>query len=97
MIDINLIRTNPDLVKENIKKKFQDHKIEYVDKILDLDKKIRALKQEGDNLRSTRNSLSSQIGVLMRDKNIEKANEIKSQVVKNNDRIISRIISYHVT
>lgn len=88
MIDINLIRTNPDLVKENIKKKFQDHKIEYVDKVIDLDKKIRALKQEGDNLRSTRNSLSSQIGVLMREKNIEKANEIKSQVVKNNERII---------
>lgn len=88
MIDINLIRTNPDLVKENIKKKFQDHKIEYVDKVIDLDKKIRALKQEGDNLRSTRNSLSGQIGVLMREKNIEKANEIKSQVVKNNERII---------
>ena len=45
MIDINLIRTNPELVKENIKKKFQDHKLEYVDKDLDLDKKVRALKR----------------------------------------------------
>ena len=88
MIDINLIRTNPELVKENIRKKFQDHKLEYVDKVLDLDKKIRLLKQEGDNLRSSRNTLSSQIGVLMKEKNIEKANEIKSQVVKNNARII---------
>ncbi len=88
MIDINLIRTNPELVKENIRKKFQDHKLEYVDKVLDLDKKIRLLKQEGDNLRSSRNTLSSQIGILMKEKNIEKANEIKSQVVKNNARII---------
>ncbi len=87
MIDINLIRNNPELVKENIKKKFQDHKLEYVDKVLTLDKQLRLLKQEGDNLRSSRNSLSSQIGILMREKNIEKANEIKAQVVKNNERI----------
>ena len=87
MIDINLIRNNLELVKENIKKKFQDHKLEYVDKVLTLDKQLRLLKQEGDNLRSSRNSLSSQIGILMREKNIEKANEIKAQVVKNNERI----------
>ena len=88
MIDINIIRNNPELVKENIKKKFQDHKVDYVDEVLVLDKKIRALKQEGDNLRSMRNTLSSQIGALMREKKIEEANEIKAQVVKNNDRII---------
>ena len=87
MIDINLIRNNPELVKENIKKKFQNHKLEYVDKVLTLDKQIRVLKQEGDNLRSSRNSLSSQIGLLMKEKNIDKANEIKAQVVKNNERI----------
>ena len=87
MIDINLIRTNPSLVKENIKKKFQDHKLEYVDKVLVLDEKIRNLKKEGDSLRASRNSLSSQIGVLMKEKNIEKANEIKAQVVANNKRI----------
>ena len=87
MIDINLIRTNPDLVKENIKKKFQEKKLGYVDRILELDNKVRDLKKEGDNLRSSRNTLSSQIGQLMREKNIEKANEIKAQVVQNNERI----------
>ena len=87
MIDINLIRTNPNLVKENIKKKFQDHKLEYVDKVLTLDEKIRALKKEGDNLRADRNSLSSKIGMLMKEKNIDKANQIKEQVVANNKRI----------
>jgi len=88
MIDINLIRTNPELVKENIKKKFQDHKLEYVDKVLDLDQKVRALKREGDDLRSQRNTLSSQIGALMREKKTDEANLIKEQVVKNNNRII---------
>lgn len=88
MIDINLIRTNPELVKENIKKKFQDHKLEYVDKVLDLDQKVRALKREGDDLRSQRNTLSSQIGALMREKKADEANLIKEQVVKNNNRII---------
>ena len=49
MIDINLIRTNPELVKANMKKKFQEHKLELVDKVVELDAKFRALKQEGDN------------------------------------------------
>lgn len=87
MIDINLIRTNPDLVKDNIRKKFQDHKLEYVDKVLALDEKIRNLKKEGDGLRAARNTLSSQIGLLMREKKIDEANKIKEQVVKNNARI----------
>lgn len=87
MIDINLIRTNPELVKENIKKKFQDHKLEYVDKVLLLDEQLRALKKEGDELRSKRNSLSSQIGLLMREKKIDEANKIKAEVVQNNKRI----------
>lgn len=87
MIDINLIRTNPELVKENIKKKFQDHKLEYVDKVLSLDEQLRALKKEGDELRSKRNSLSSQIGLLMREKKIDEANKIKTEVVQNNKRI----------
>ena len=88
MIDINIIRNNPDLVRENIKKKFQDHKLGYVDEVLVLDEKIRSLKKEGDGLRAARNSLSSKIGQLMREKKIGEANEIKAQVVKNNDRII---------
>ena len=87
MIDINLIRTNPELVKANIKKKFQDEKLKNVDEILKLDEKIRELKKEGDNLRSSRNSLSSQIGLLMKDKKIDEANELKSRVQANNTRI----------
>ena len=87
MIDINLIRTNPEHVKNNIKKKFQDQKLEYVDKVLILDEKIKALKKEGDDLRASRNSLSSQIGLLMRDKKLDEANKIKAQVVANNQRI----------
>lgn len=87
MIDINLIRTNPELVKENIKKKFQDKKLPLVDKVLELDAKNRDLKQEGDNLRSSRNKLSAEIGALMKEKKIDEANKIKEQVVKNNLRI----------
>ena len=88
MIDINLIRTNPELVKENIKKKFQDKKLPLVDKVAELDKEFRALKQEGDNLRATRNSLSAEIGKLMREKKIDEANKIKEQVKLNNERAL---------
>lgn len=87
MIDINLIRNTPDLVKENIKKKFQDQKLHLVDEVLEWDKDVRLLKQEGDDLRAKRNSLSQQIGLLMREKRVEEANEIKATVVKNNERI----------
>ena len=65
MIDINLIRTNPDLVKENIKKKFQDQKLPLVDEVIDLDKKNREAIQRADFLRSQRNKISKQIGALM--------------------------------
>ncbi len=87
MIDINLIRNTPDLVKENIKKKFQDQKLHLVDEVLEWDKDVRLLKQEGDDLRAKRNSLSQQIGLLMREKRVEEANKIKATVVKNNERI----------
>lgn len=87
MIDINLIRTNPEKVKENIKKKFQNHKLYLVDEVIEMDSKIRLLKQEGDELRSKRNILSQQIGMLMKDKKIDEANKIKKQVVENNERI----------
>ena len=87
MIDINLIRNNPELVKENIKKKFQDEKLSMVDKVIDLDIKARALQQEGDDLRAKRNSYSSQIGAMMREKQIDKANELKNIVKANNERI----------
>ncbi len=88
MIDINLIRTNPELVKDNIKKKFQEHKLPYVDEVIVLDQEVRACKREGDELRASRNTLSSKIGQLMKEKKVDEANEIKAQVVKNNQRIV---------
>lgn len=87
MIDINLIRTNPEQVKENIRKKFQDRKLPLVDEVLELDAKKRALQSEGDSLRAMRNSLSKQIGGLMKEKRIDEANAIKAQVSQNNLRI----------
>lgn len=87
MLDINLIRTNPDLVKENIKKKFQDKKLALVDEVLLLDKKKRELQQEGDNLRAQRNSLAKQIGALMREGKKAEAEEVKEVSKKNNERV----------
>lgn len=86
MIDINLIRTNPELVKENMKKKFQEYKLELVDKVIALDTKFRELKQEGDALRASRNALSQEIGKLMKDKKIDEANATKAKVVEINNR-----------
>ena len=87
MIDINLIRNNKDLVKENIKKKFQDKKLPLVDEIYDMDIKYRKIKTEADELRSKINNLSKEIGTLMRDKKIEEANNIKEEVSKIKSRI----------
>ena len=87
MIDINLIRTNPELVKENIKKKFQDEKLCLVDEVLELDKKNRALKQEGDNLRAERNQLSSQIGALMKEGKKDEAEVVKQKVAQGKVRL----------
>ena len=88
MIDINLIRTNPDLVRENIKKKFQEEKLPLVDEVIKLDKEVRSLKQEGDELRGMRNKLSAEIGNLMREKKQAEAEEIKKTVKKNADRLV---------
>ena len=87
MIDINIIRNTPEKVRENIKKKFQDQKLPLVDEVAELDKKVRALKIEGDNLRAMRKTLSNQVGALMKEKRIDEANQIKAQVVTNNERI----------
>ncbi len=87
MIDINLIRNNSDLVKENIKKKFQDEKLKIVDEILELDKNLRNAKQEADNLRNKRNTISSEIGNLMRNKEVELANQKKEEVVEINNKL----------
>ena len=87
MLDIKFVRENPEIVKENIKKKYQDEKLPLVDLVIDLDKKIRAYKQEAEALRAQRNDLSKQIGALMREKKIDEANKIKEIVAKNNARI----------
>ncbi|MCI8271135.1 MAG: serine--tRNA ligase [Erysipelotrichaceae bacterium] len=80
MLDMKFLRENPDQVKENIKKKFQDHKVKFVDEVLSLDKENRALKQKADDMRAQRNALSKQIGTLMSKGLKEEANEIKEKV-----------------
>ena len=80
MIDIKLIRENRELVKENIKKKFQDEKLSLVDDVYNYDIEYRDCKSKGDLLRSEKNKLSASIGELMRDKKIQEANEIKVKV-----------------
>ena len=80
MLDIKFVRENPDIVKENIKKKFQDQKLPLVDEVLELDKTLRNARLKGDTLRASRNSKSSEIGILMKNKEIEKANELKAEV-----------------
>ena len=87
MIDIKLIRENPELVKENIKKKFQDEKLGLVDEVYEYDKTYREYKLEGDNLRAKRNDLSSQIGGLMREGKKDEAEKIKMQVGEINNQI----------
>ena len=89
MIDINLIRTNPELVKENIRKKFQDHKLGLVEQALELDAKRRALIAEGDALRSARNTLSKQVGMLMKEGKKEEAEQVKAQVKADADRLVA--------
>ena len=87
MIDIKLIRESRDLVKENIKKKFQDNKLPLVDEVYELDQKTRALKLEGDNLRNQRKVKSEEIGSLMREGKKEDADKIKEEVSQINERI----------
>lgn len=80
MIDIKLIRENRELVKENIKKKFQDEKLPLVDEIYELDQAVRDAKVKGDNLRAEKNKLSGEIGKLMRDGKKEEAEDIKKKI-----------------
>ena len=89
MIDIKLIRENKDLVKENIKKKFQDDKLSLVDEVFSLDEETRKLKLEGDRLRKERKDKSLEIGLLMKDSKKDEADKIKEEVVKINDKIKS--------
>lgn len=87
MIDIKLIRENPELVKENIKKKFQDEKLVLVDEVKKLDEEYRALRSKADDLRSQRNNASKQIGSLMKEGKKEEAEEVKANVKKIGDEI----------
>ena len=87
MIDIKLIRENKDLVKENIKKKFQEHKLVLVDEIYDMDQEYRKCKAEGDNLRSEKNNKSNMIGTLMRDGKKDEAEAIKEEIAKISEKI----------
>ena len=87
MIDIKFLREHPDLVKENIKKKFQDKKLILVDEVIELDKKNREAKLNGDNLRNQRKTLSNQIGSLMKNGEKMQAEEIKRQVQEINEKL----------
>ena len=92
MLDIKFIRENPELVKENIKKKFQDEKLPMVDEVIALDEKRRANIQEADQLRADRNRLSKQVGMLMGQakkdpSKLAEAEEAKAQVKANADRL----------
>ena len=80
MIDIKLIRENRDLVKENIKKKFQDEKLGLVDEVFELDKEVREAKLKGDNLRSEKNNLSKSIGILIKEGKKDEAEEVKKKI-----------------
>ena len=88
MLDIKFVRENKELVKENIKKKFQYQKLPLVDEVVLLDEQVRALKLEGDELRKTRNLVSGEIGALMRDKKVDEANSKKEEVVRINERLV---------
>ena len=87
MIDINFLRNKPDAVRENMRKKFQERKLPLVDEVLELDLQRRELQKEGDACRAKRNALSAQIGKLMREKKADEAEQVKAEVVKNNERI----------
>lgn len=89
MIDIKFLREHPEAVKENITKKFQNHKLLLVDEVLELDKKNREAMKHGDELRMNRKNLSSQIGMLMQKGEKEKAEAIKEQVQKINEELAS--------
>lgn len=89
MIDIKFLRENPDIVRENIKKKFQDAKLPLVDEVIELDAEKRATQQKADSLRASRNKLSKQIGALMGQGKKAEAEEVKAQVEAQSDELIA--------
>ena len=89
MLDIKFVRENKELVKENIKKKFQDEKLPLVDEVVEMDERIRAHKLNGDNLRKEKNEISARIGILAREKKMEEAEELKNRVKEINETLIN--------
>ena len=87
MLDIKLVRNNPDVVKQNIKNKFQDEKLPLVDEVIELDKRNREIKQEVEALRAEKNKASKEIGAMMAQKKIEEAEALKKKVAESNGRI----------
>ena len=87
MLDIKFLRENPDIVKQNIKNKFQDHKLGLVDEVIELDASSRTVQQEADDLRANRNRISKQIGALMGQGKKEEAMALKEQVAKDAERL----------
>ncbi len=87
MLDLRFVRENPEIVKQNIKNKFQDSKLPLVDEVIELDKQNRAAKVEADGLRASRNKLSKQIGALMGQGKREEAEQVKAQVTRNAQRL----------
>ena len=87
MLDIRFVRQNPDIVKENIRKKFQDEKLPLVDEVIELDEKVRAAKNRGDELRKIRNDVSREIGAFMKAGEKEKAEEAKKKVAEIADEL----------
>lgn len=87
MLDIKFLRENPEIVKQNIRNKFQDQKLEMVDEVIELDKRNRDIKNEVEGLRANRNKLSKQIGALMGQGKREEAEEVKKQVAAQADRV----------
>ena len=87
MLDLKFVRENPEVVKQNIRNKFQDEKLPLVDEVIELDAQRRATQQEADDLRSNRKKISKQIGTLMAQGKKEEADAVKEQVTKNAERL----------
>ena len=87
MLDLKFVRSKPEVVRQNIKNKFQDEKLPLVDEVLELDSRNREIKQEVEALRAQRNKISKQIGALIAQGKKEEAEEVKKQVAENADRI----------
>ena len=87
MLDLKFLRENPDIVKQNIKNKFQDEKLPLVDEVIELDAQARAAQQEADELRASKNKIAKEIGALMGQGKKEEAEAKKAQVKANKDRL----------